>query len=239
MTQRDGVRIRTGNSAEVRQLSAQHQVHHHADAVDVGAPVELLTHDPLGSHIVRCSEQTAALGEVAVRIGRRALAKHLRDAEIEHLDHLALTRRVQEDVVRLDVAVNDARGMRLGERRAKRHDDLCHSRESNPALSHEKAAERLAGEQLHHEVGDARRRDSEVEYRDSVRMREPARRDTLLAEALQRVRRLVSGSRPEDLDGDRPRKVELYAPEHRSESAGTDLRFEAVAAIYYRALKRL
>ena len=63
--------------------------------------------------------------------GLRRLLEDLRDAEVDQLDHVRqpLDRLVgprEEDVVRLEIAVDDARGVRLGERARRLADDLPH-----------------------------------------------------------------------------------------------------------------
>ena len=67
----------------------------------------------------------------AAVLGRSLDVEHLRDAEVDELHDVAeLARRSpvdvrrEEDVVRLEVAMNDARGVRLRERLARLRDDL-------------------------------------------------------------------------------------------------------------------
>ena len=73
-------------------------VQHHPHRVDVAARVELIALHLLGAHVVRRADDEARLGHPFLRLG------HPRDAEVHQL-HLALV--VDEDVLRLDVAVDD------------------------------------------------------------------------------------------------------------------------------------
>ena len=77
----------------------EHLVQHHAHRIDVAARIELLALHLLGTHVVRRPDDQPRLRHPLMRLG------HARDAEVHQLD-LALV--IDEDVLRLDVAVDDA-----------------------------------------------------------------------------------------------------------------------------------
>ena len=97
-------------------LPGEHLVHDHAERVDVGALVDGLPRRLLGRHVVRRAEDHPGLGELA-----RAAAD-LGHAEVEHLHEARVVPLLDdEDVVRLQVAVDDA--ARVG--RVERGGDLA------------------------------------------------------------------------------------------------------------------
>ena len=100
-----------------RRLSGDHLVQHAAQAVDVAPAVDSrIGHRLLGTHVRRRAERDAGARE----LGAAALGDRARDAEIGD-ERLAV---LQQDVLRLDVAVNDALLVRVVER-ATRPDTRC------------------------------------------------------------------------------------------------------------------
>ena len=88
----------------VRQAPGQQLVQDHAQRVHVAARVELqrIGQDLFGAHVGQRADQLAELGlprRVGVAVGET------RDAEVEDL---RLTRLVDQDVARLEVAMDDA-----------------------------------------------------------------------------------------------------------------------------------
>ena len=81
---------------------------HHADGPDVGRGGGVLAEQPFGGDIRECA------GHVTDR-GQGVELFHLREPEVEepHVDHLALG---EQDVGRLDVAVDDSPAVRVRER---------------------------------------------------------------------------------------------------------------------------
>ena len=111
-----------------------------------------------GRHVVRRPEHRARLGAA-----RQALLSggglDLRDAEVEHLGDLVVVvrRSDEEDVLRLQVAMDDTRVVRALQRAAHVADDprrLAERKRSEPL---DALVERLADEQLHDHVRLARR----------------------------------------------------------------------------------
>ncbi len=92
-------------------------VEHDAEREDVAAEVELVAQDLLRAHVARRAHAGAGLGQVAQRVVAG-------DAEVHQL-HLALVG--DDDVGRLDVAVDDAAEVRVVERtRDLQRDDRGH-----------------------------------------------------------------------------------------------------------------
>ncbi len=150
-------------------------VEHDAGGVDVGARVELLAADLLRAHVIGRAADGAARGQVRV-----ALAAQLGDAEVEHLDVLfAGAQRLDEDVLRLEVAVHDAGGVRLIERRQRLAEQVHQARRRQRRLVADDLRQVAPAQQLHHQEQRARVRLAEVEHLDRVRMAQPRRRPRL------------------------------------------------------------
>ena len=96
---------RHGNGAVAlkRQLAGEHFIEHYADGIDVGLAVGYVASRLLRSDIMHRADRL--IGHGAGRLVREA-----RDAEVGHLDGAVLK---QHDVLRLDVAVDDAALVRV------------------------------------------------------------------------------------------------------------------------------
>ena len=98
-----------------RPTPRQHFVDHHAQGEDVGAVVDRLPADLLGRHVAHGAEDDAHLGE-RVGHGRGLLglwcADEFRHAEVEDF-HAAIAG--EEEVLRLQIAMDDATLVRRGE----------------------------------------------------------------------------------------------------------------------------
>ena len=102
-----------------RQFAGEHFVEHHAQRVDVRAVVHVCgLLDLLRRHVVRRAHDLPVAGERGVAAASRP--EDLGDAEVGDL-HPALL--VEQDVLRLDVAVDDAFVVRELERLADLRDD--------------------------------------------------------------------------------------------------------------------
>ena len=120
---------------------------------EVGAVVDgLLGAEVLGAHVERRAEDHAGRG---VGLGERGAGRRLRDAEVEHLRDLALVIAGEEDVGGLEVAVDEAGGVRHGEGAADLRGDRGDLARREGALAAEAAVQVLPLEQLHRDVGDA------------------------------------------------------------------------------------
>ena len=121
------------------------------------------------------------------------LAEGLRDAEVEELDDLLVVDAREEDVGRLEVAVDDAGAVGAPERPADLLGDLRRLAQRQAPLALEPVAEVLAAEQLHHEVGEVAV-DAVVEHLHDVRPAQARRRPGLPREARARVARARAAS---------------------------------------------
>ena len=92
--------------ARERNLAGEQLVEHDTERVDVRLLVDVQALCLLGSDVVGGSEYRPGLGHPALHVERA------RDAEV---GHLRLAVAVQEDVLGLDVAVDEAAAMREGE----------------------------------------------------------------------------------------------------------------------------
>src|SRR6185436_138645 len=110
---------------------------------------------------------------------------------------------VQKNVARLDVAMDDSRTVRLGQRFADAVGDLDSASLGDPAFRFELVRERMTLQELHHQVGKASGRDIEVEHADCIRVVHPARRDSLEAKPFQALDTFTSDRWAEDFDRDR------------------------------------
>ena len=132
------------------RLAREHLVGHRRQGVLVGPRVDLaLGGGLLGAHVVRGAEGEAGLGDAR----SAGLGDGERDAEVG--DHRLA--RLEEDVLGLEVAVDDAAGMGVGQGVAEQGhqaDGLVHR---ELALALEPGAERLAFDVRHDVVKEGRR----------------------------------------------------------------------------------
>ena len=137
--------------ALVREFLGQRLVEHHADGEEVRAVIDVATPHPLlGSHVRRGADGHALLRRVH-RVGLAAL--ELRHAEVEELHRHIAALVDEEHVVRLEVAVNDALGVRRRERRQHLPDDHARLVRSERGAAGDALAQRLAAQKLHHQEG--------------------------------------------------------------------------------------
>ena len=152
---------RLGGGAGERRLAGEHLVEHGAERVDVRAGGDLaLAHRLLGTHVVRRAERHAGLGHP----GPARLARRQRDPEVGD-ERLAL---VEQDVLRLDVAVHHAVPVGVVERRAHLAGDSEGVGDRELLLPGEPVAQRLALDERHH-VEEVAVRFARVEEREDVR----------------------------------------------------------------------
>ena len=131
---------------------------------------------------------------------RLVVARTQRDeAEVDHLvDDLAGLIPVRDDVLRLEIAVGHAAGMRQRERAADRAHDLEHRNQVEPAARPQLVGEARAVQVLHHQIRLLRVADAEVEHRDDVRVAELRAGTRFAQEALTPCVGIRAG-RPEHL----------------------------------------
>ena len=126
---------------------------------------------------MRRADRDARSGQAAG--GRRG--ERLGDAEVRHDDPAAAA--FQQDVVRLDVAVNDAESVRGAERVGGFHEDAARflRGQASPAL--QPLGQRLTVDEGHHEVDEAVRAFTHRVDRHDVRVRYPRGRLRFAQEA--------------------------------------------------------
>ena len=170
-----------GGSPERRDSRDQFE-QDHAQRIEVTPGVGLVALDLFGAEVFRGSEDHSRLGQLE----SQALGR-LGDAEISHLDEGdAIGLGVADQyVARLDVAVDQARGVGVGQGVGDLHADLhAHEDGQRPVVGGERR-EGLAPDELHDDVGGALRGDPGVEGGDHVGMGQPGRGHRLAPEALQ------------------------------------------------------
>ena len=139
---------------EERALADDRLVHHDAARVDVDAAVEVaLAARLLGRHVIGRAHHHAGAREVELLIAALELRHHLRHAEVEDLhDRRGADAAGQEDVLRLDVAMDDALVVRGDEAGQDLDHDVGDLVEGEAALARDAVGERGADELLHDEV---------------------------------------------------------------------------------------
>jgi len=175
----------------VGRLACEQVVERRAERVDIGGLVDIGTRDLLGRHEARRAEHGAVVrpqrasgidGGARLVVG---LADDLREAPV---DQHGLAKAADEDVRRLEIAMDHAAAVRVGHRLGHR-EDVGQEREPRPELLAfgDQLIERLAADLAHHVVGRAVRRGAGVVDRHDRRMLEPRRDPGLAREAAQRV----------------------------------------------------
>ena len=148
------------------QRAGEHLVRHHGERVDVAARIERLARELLRAHVRRRAEHHALLRELG--LVAILLAASLRDAEVEDLHEVLLPGALgEDDVVRLEIAMDDPLAVRLGERAADLRDDLLDARGRDRAVLLEDVRDAPALHELHDDEEDGRR--------PSCRSRRPGR----------------------------------------------------------------
>ena len=149
--------------------------------------------------------------------------RELRDAEVEHLCALAtghLGVADEEDVLRLEIAVDDAAHVRGAERARDLADDAERVLDAERAAAHA-GVERLAVEHLHDEVGAAVGVGAEVEDLHDAGVGDRGRGARLVEEAGDDVG-AARVLRVEHLDRDPAWQQQVRAEPHFAHAAGTD-----------------
>jgi hypothetical protein len=155
------------------ERTGEHFVQEAAERVHIAASVDLLAHGLLWAHVRGCTEGHSDLSE-ALRTSRRTIAaavgKGLRDAEIGDDRHAV----GQEDVFRLDVAMNHAVAVRVvdGTTHNGSYPDGFVDRQGTVPL--DARAQRFAVDERH-DVEERAAHLSRIEERKNIRMLEIGR----------------------------------------------------------------
>ena len=174
------------------QATAHREVADDAERVDVAAPIDGFARRLLGAHEVRGAHDLPRIGH-----GARVLPA-VRDAEVGH--QCAARARLEQDVVRLHVAVHDAAPVRVGERPRHLAQDARRLGRREGTARANPLAQRLALDVAHDEEDEAAGLADAMDG-DDVRVREAGRHAGLADEPLARRRGTGEVGR-EDLDGD-------------------------------------
>ena len=146
----------------------QHLPHDQPERIDVGGVGDGLAADLLRRHVARRAEEGAGLGQIGL-----GLLHQFGEAEVEHLHHLAEHPAVvEEDVGRLDVAVNHAEAVRLLQGLEHLQAESAGLRPGEGAVTPDLRLQRLTREQGEHQKRHVVFGVAVVEQRDHVRMLE-------------------------------------------------------------------
>ena len=180
--------------AETRQQLVEHD----AQRPDVRARVDLARlADLLRRHVRRRAEGRVGGGQIVLIFTE---VGHLGDAEVENLDQRrSIGAGGEEEVGGLEVAVDDAERMRLGQRLARLQDVPHGLRDRQPLASVEHSGQRLPVEVLHDHEGDTLPGAPHVHDPDPVLALDPRRRPRLPQESLEHLP--VEHVPQHDLDG--------------------------------------
>jgi hypothetical protein len=191
-----------------------------AERVEVAPPVERLAGGLLGTHVVRRAHEVPVERERARRVSDAG------DAEVR--DERASAPTVDQDVVRLDVAVHHTAPVRVGERPrdVAQHAGRVGDGE-RPRAGHA-APQCLALHVAHHEEDDVAVRLDGVHGHD-VGVRQSGRRACLTQEALAEVR-LTRERRRQQLDRHVPVERQIARENHDAHAAAPELVLDGEAA---------
>ena len=174
MAQRNGDEV----LADERHVTGQQLPEHDSERVDIGRGRDRLAARLLGREVFAGAEHRPGLRDAVIDVQRAG------DAEVGHL-HLALA--AEEDVLRLDVAVDEPVVVREREPVGDRERELERPSDRQPARPEDELLEVLAVDVLEDDELPAVVV-ATVDDGDDVRVREPRDRARLAAEALEVLR---------------------------------------------------
>ncbi len=211
-----------------RRLPGEHEEEDATERVDIGARVErTLAAALLGRHIGGRADDVPGAGDPGLAV------HELADAEVEQLGALAARHRGvgdQEDVLRLEVAVQDVTGVRGAERRRQLPRQVQRLIDRHGAGARDALIEALTFEVLHHQVGAAIDVIAEVEDLDDARILDRRRGLGLVEKTLERLRPRRGGGAREQLDGDAATQHAVLGEVHHAHAALSEDALELVTA---------
>ncbi len=212
-------------------LSREHLECHAAEAVDVGARVDVLRTGLFGAHVRRCPKYGPGHCEPVRAVVRACQALRTIELATRQLDRLRHAEvgdhgvsAIDEDVRRLYITMYDAVRVRVGQcvgNFADERDDVT-DRKATFAL--EAALERLALDERHREVHESVRGIAGGHHGNDVRMAERCRESRLLMEALDAQSGAELGR--QHLHHDAPAESNLLGDEHAAHAAAGELAFD-------------
>ena len=205
--------------ARVRRLTCQHFVCQRTERIDVGARIDhAVARCLFRRHVLRRAERQPRLRHALPA----RLAHRQRDPEVGH-HRLPM---LKEDVLRLQVAMDDAVLMRIVERARNRDGDAYRLVNGELTLAVEPVPQRLALDVRHHivqeSVGSPR-----IEQREEIGMLEVRRNADLAQEPLGAEHRAEVGA--QKLERDVPVVSEVASEIHRRHATATELALDLVA----------
>ncbi len=207
-----------GLSASNGSRAREQLIEDDADRVEVRARVERIAAALLG--LMYSGVPHTMPGLVMSR--RHGLDAHLREAEVHDLDEVAAgADLLEDDVLGLEIAMDDAEVMRFRERGEHLPKEADDATERERPFSYWIAREVLAAQELHDEIELAVLGLAEVDDADRVRVIEAARGARLGDEARRRVL-LTDEMRVDDLDGDGAPQLRLLGAIHAAHPADAD-----------------
>ena len=121
-----------------------------ADRVDIAARIRWPALTLLRRHVLRRSEHRAGRGQHEALF--EIAEQDLREPEVEHLDDLAVRMIREHQVVRLEIAMDDAREVRVVQRICDLREDAERHRDRQRAARLEQRTQRRALDVLHRQV---------------------------------------------------------------------------------------
>ena len=185
-----------------RDVAGERLVQHHAGGVAVGGRPDRRARELLGRHVDRRPDHGV--------VGLRGVGLGAGEPEVEQ--HEPAVAGADERVLRLDVAVDEARRVQRREPVGELRERLAQPRRIAAVAAAHPAQERLARDEIHREVDRAGVL-AELAERDEVRMRDVLED----AELAPKLRAIAAGGRVQDLERDAPARLAVEHLEHDAE----------------------
>ena len=217
-----------GRIAE-RHVAREHLVDQHTERVEIRALVDLCAGRLLRRHVAGRADDRARARQRRLAALLAGVLDKPGDAEVEHLDHVALTVPVdQHDVLRLEIPVHDALGVGSGESASDLRANPQEPWQRHRAARAQGVVQRLAVDQLHRDKEPALVGRAEVVEVDGVGVLDARRGLHLAAEpgegaAVGRQIRLQHLQRDLAPDG------QLFREVDRAHAASAERPLDAVA----------
>ena len=215
-----------------RRDPGQHLVQHHRQGVEVGARVDPAAHRLLRRDVGGRPDRGADPGQIIVGRPLGLVRVHqLGDAEVEDLGEVGIAALLdQDDVGRLDVAVDDVGGVGVPQAAQDVTGDVQRAASRQPFLVVEEVGQEHPVDQLHHQVEAAAAQRAEIRHGDAVGVG-GAPGDERLALEPPGVVGILGEAGVQDLDGDRAADRHVLGAEDAAHAAGAQEPGDAVARV--------